>query len=125
MNLVLLETSQMLKNHPLIEEKNEYKLKYINVLEYFVRKYSAKDPWANQTLRLYVKKLLGDKSDYQYNDIDVKTYSKAVLATKFRPFKFFTYRFCLIIDCIFICAYQDKEKADRNSPKRLLSSMLC
>lgn len=36
-----------------------------------------------------------------------------MIATKFRPFKLFSYRYCLIIDCIFICAYRDKDKAEK------------
>lgn len=72
----------MLENHPLLIEKESYKVKYLNVLEYFSQKYSANDPWANQTLQLYIKKFLGticyslkDKSvvfwDHETNDISV------------------------------------------------------
>ena len=59
MNSIMLETSQMLENHPLLIEKESYMVKYLNVLEYFSQKYSANDPWANQTLQLYIKKFLG------------------------------------------------------------------
>lgn len=113
MNPIMLETSQMLERHPLLSEKSNYKLKYINVLEYFAQKYSAKDPWAKQTLRLYVKKLLGNEDKYQYSNFNLQHDTKSVLATKFRPFKFFSYRYCLIVDCIFICAYVDKEKGEQ------------
>lgn len=33
MNSIMLETSQMLENHPLLIEKESYKVKYLNVLE--------------------------------------------------------------------------------------------
>ena len=59
----MLETSQMLRNHPILNEKQSYKLKYINILEYFIRKYSANDAWANQTLKLYIKKVLGNEDN--------------------------------------------------------------
>ena len=38
-----LEVAQMLSEHPILKEKSSYKCKYINVLEYFVRKYSPDD----------------------------------------------------------------------------------
>ncbi len=113
MNPIMLETSQMLRNHPILNEKQSYKLKYINILEYFIRKYSANDAWANQTLKLYIKKVLGNEDNYQYRNFNLQRDSKPVLATKFRIFKFFTYRYCLIIDCIFICAYEDKDKGEQ------------
>lgn len=113
MNPIMLETSQMLQGHPLLNETDSYKLKYLNVLEYFAHKYSSNDPWANQTLRLYIKTLLGSEDNYQYTNFDLKHDSKSVLATKFRPFKFVSYRYCLIIDCILICAYGDKVKSEQ------------
>ena len=103
----------MLENHPLLIEKESYKVKYLNVLEYFSQKYSANDPWANQTLQLYIKKFLGTKNSHKYDNFNLQRNTKPVLATKFRPFKFFSYRYCLIIDCIFICAYGDKEKSEK------------
>lgn len=113
MNQIMLETSQMLENHPVLGEKYNYKVKYLNVLEYFSQKYSAKEPWAMQTIQLYIKKFLGVENSYKYSNDNIQHNAKAVLATKFCPFKFFSYRYCLIIDCIFICAYGDKEKGEK------------
>lgn len=113
MNPVMLETSQILEKHPILSENEKYKIKYLNILNYFLQKYSANDPWAVQTLWLYIKKFLGIENNYQYDNIEFPYNAKAVTATKFRPFKFFSYRYCLIIDCIFICAYGDKEKSER------------
>lgn len=113
MERIHFEIAQMLKNHPILKEKISYKIKYINVLEYFVRKYSNDDIWANATLRLYIKELLGNNVEYQYNGFILQRQSKVVMATKFRPFKFFTYRYCLMFDCIFINAYGDKDKGEQ------------
>lgn len=113
MNPIMLETSQMLEEHPLLYEKENYKVKYLQILEYFSRKYSTNDPWATQTLQLYIKKFLGTENSYEYSNFDLQYHAKPVLATKFRPFKFFSYRYCLIIDCIFICAYGDKDKSEK------------
>ncbi len=113
MGIFRLEVAQMLSEHPILKEKSSYKCKYINVLEYFVRKYSPGDQWANETLKLYKKALLEDLQDYRYEGFELLNQSKPVVATKFKPFKFFSYRYCVIIDCIFINAINDKEKGER------------
>lgn len=106
-----LESAQMLKEHPILAEKISYKIRYINVLEYFFRKYSEDDIWANAMLQLYKKKLLNNTTDYTYGNVSLSKY-KGVVATKFKPFKFFSYRYCLIFDCIFINAYGDRKKGE-------------
>lgn len=103
----------MLENHPLLGEKENFKIKYLNVLEYFYHKYSENNPWSTQTLQLYVRKFLGTENNYKYTNLDLQQKAKPVLSTKFRPFKFFSFRYCLIIDCIFICAYGDKSKSEK------------
>lgn len=113
MDISRLEIAQMLNEHPILNEKSSYKCKYIGVLEYFVRKYSPDDQWANETLKLYKKALLENQQDYKYEGFELLNHSKPVVATKFKPFKFFSYRYCVIIDCIFINAINDKEKGKR------------
>lgn len=113
MDVFKLEIAQMLKEHPILHEKETYKCRYINVLEYFVRKFSPDDKWANATLNLYKKALLEKPQDYTYEGFTLLGQSKAVVATKFKPFKFFSYRYCVIIDCIFINAINNKEKGEQ------------
>ena len=110
MDVFKLEIAQMLKEHPILHEKEAYKCKYINVLEHFVRKFSPEDKWANATLTLYKKALLESPQDYTDEGFTLSEQSKTVVATKFKPFKFFSYRYCVIVDCIFINALNDKEK---------------
>ena len=112
MNWEKLEISQMLQEHPIKAEKEQYRIAYINVLEYFTRKYSADDLWSNSVLNLYKSSLFDDLFDYNYMCQDVKKVSRTVLTTKFRHFKFFSYRFSFIIDCIYLNAMTDREKAD-------------
>lgn len=113
MNRIMLETAQMLERHPILGEKENYKIKYIRVLQYFLQKYSKNDLWATQTLRLYIKKFLHEEKNYTYENFNLIRNIKPVLATKFCPFKLFSYRYCLVLDCIFICAYNDKDKAEK------------
>lgn len=113
MDVFKLEIAQMLKEHPILHEKESYKCRYINVLEHFVRKFSPEDKWANATLSLYKKALLESVQDYTYEGFTLAEQSKAVVATKFKPFKFFSYRYCVIIDCIFVNAMNDKETGEK------------
>ena len=108
MDAFKLEVSQMLKEHPILKENNSYKCKYINVLEYFVRRFSKDDIWANKTLQLYKKALIEDIKNYKYEDLKLLKKTKPVVATKFKPFKFFSYRYCLIVDCVFLNAINNK-----------------
>lgn len=117
MDVFQLEVSQMLNKHPILTEKNSYKCRYIKVLEYFVRKYSSDSKWANETLKLYKKVLLEDLQDYRYEGFELFSQSKSVVATRFKPFKFFSYRYCVIIDCIFMNAINDKEKGELIFPE--------
>jgi len=108
-----LEISQMLKEHPVLQEKDTYKSRYIKLLEYFARKYSMDDKWANGALRLYKGLFLNNQQDYNFTGFSLREESKPVISTKFKPFKFFSYRYCVIIDCIFINAINDKEKGEQ------------
>ncbi|MCC8139150.1 MAG: hypothetical protein LIO67_02435, partial [Lachnospiraceae bacterium] len=100
MDRSFLGIAQMLEGHPIFKENNSYRMKYIQTLEYFVRKYSPDDEWANACLRLYKKELLDGSASYHYENFCFQSQVKGLISTKFRPFKFFTYRYCLIFDCI-------------------------
>lgn|GEM_PF-3930529 len=45
-DLRLISISHSLEKHSVLEECLKYKIKYLNVLEYFVDKYSSKDEFA-------------------------------------------------------------------------------
>ena len=112
---VEMEIAQMLRMHPILNEKNSYKRKYINVLEYFVRKYSSHDQWANKTMDLYKRVLLENTEDYMYNSSALlRQYKSLVCARlKFKPLRIISYRYCFVIDCIFINAITNKKKGEK------------
>lgn len=111
--ITMLETAQIFDNHPVLQETTRYKIKYLNTLEYFVRKYSAKDSWSAEALQLYIRKFLGSKAEtYTYDDFHLKKDASDVLAVKFKAFRFYSYRYSFLIDCLFICAYADQDKGE-------------
>ena len=105
-----LEIGLILKNHPILKEKKSYRVKYVSALEYFIHKYSENDIWAKALLDLYIEKLLD--GEYTYID-NFAEYSGQVFATKARPFKFFSYRYCFIFDCVYMNALWNEEKRGR------------
>lgn len=106
-----LEIAQMLKEHPILCKGEAYKRKYINFLEYFTRKFSENDEWANATLALYKKALLKSPRDYTYEG--PASPGRKADAAKIKPFKVFSYRYCAVTDCVFINAFNDRKKGER------------
>lgn len=113
METEILRVAQYVLEHPILFERETYKERYINTLEYFVRKYSKDDLYASSMLELYKKKILSNPSSYSYTDKELKKISRGVLSWKMKKFKFISYRYCLLVDVLFMCAYLDFEKAGR------------
>lgn len=110
MDRQLLEMAQLLDNHPIRGEKDAYKVRYINTIEYFAMKYSKEKEWSIKVLKLYVNTLLDNPKQYTYIDKDIRKISKGVLSRKMKKFKFFSYRYTLLIDCLHITASFSKDK---------------
>ncbi|WP_288222357.1 dynamin family protein [uncultured Clostridium sp.] len=110
----LMSLSHSLEKHPVLEEDIKYKIKYLNVLEYFVNKYSKKDEFAIETLKNYKKAFLGkDIEQYSYSEQELKRVSNGVIGVRFKGFKLFTYRYVLLCDCLYINAMMDSNKANK------------
>lgn len=108
----MLKISQYILKHPIINESEDYKKRYINTLEYFVNKYSIQDKYSHSMLKLYKNKLLEYPEKYEYQDNELKRIANGVLSWKMKKFKFFSYRYCLLIDVIFICSFNDSKKSE-------------
>lgn len=108
-----LQIGQYVLKHPIIAEKENYKQRYINTLEYFVNKYSKDDLWADSMLKLYRQKLLTGPKLQQNEAEEIKNIQEDAISWKERIFEFFHYRYCLFIDIFFVCAYKDKKKANQ------------
>ncbi|MFR3728271.1 dynamin family protein [Lacrimispora sp.] len=113
MQTEILRAAQYVLKHPVLAENEDYKKRYINTLEYFVRKYSGNDLYAKSMLELYKNKMLENPEKYDYKDEELKKISKGILSWKMKKFKFFSYRYCLLVDVIFICSYLNLEKSEK------------
>lgn len=106
-----LRIAQCIEAHPVLNEKEEYRVKYLNVLQYFVERYSKHDIYAQEGLRLYKEKILRG-AQYEYSVCDIKKAAKGAIGTKFKGFKLFSYRYLLLVDCLFLNAFNQKDRAE-------------
>lgn len=107
----MFAVSQYLNGHPVKSESLDYKIKYLSVLEYFVKSYAADSLYAAAALHNYKECLLGDDfQSYDYACRDISSCTKWVARTRFRGFRLFSNRFILTMDIIFLCAFDDADK---------------
>ncbi|WP_125116127.1 dynamin family protein [Agathobaculum sp. Marseille-P7918] len=107
----MFAVSQYLNGHPVKSESIDYKIRYLNVLEYFVKSYAADSLYAAAALHNYKDCLLGvDFQSYDYTCKDINSCIKRVARTRFKGFKLCSNRFILVMDIIFLCAFDDAGK---------------
>ncbi len=105
-----LSTGLYLKTHPVLAEPLRYKIKYLSVLEFFVREYASNSRFAKAALAVYKKEFLGNSlQEYSFLCNNLSKAMNKLSALKFRGFKLFSYRYILLLDCLFICALTDEE----------------
>ena len=85
--------------HPLADETPELKLKYISLLEHYRSKICP-------TSRLVLARIERFKSDFlsgdAFVDQNIDTSIKAIMKTRFTPFRFFSYRYVFLFDCVYL-----------------------
>ena len=101
----LLSISQYLDRHPILAEKPDLKLNYLNVLEYFVKRFSQNNIFAIEMFEIYKQKFLG--SIYYFNANNVKQSAKKVSSLKIRNGRIKNYKYILWFDCFFINSFND------------------
>lgn len=107
----MFSASQYLKNHPVMGEAPDYKIRYLSVLEYFVNRYAAGGLFAEATLCCYKEALLGEElSSYVYACEDIHSQAKWITRTRFKAFRLFSNRFILAMDVIYLCAFRDADQ---------------
>lgn len=103
--------SLSLENHPIYNEKDTYRKKYINALGYFIEKYSKEDIYSRELLKIYNEKLNKDfEKDFIENKDDEKNIKK-ICSLRIKGFKIFTYKYVFLCDCLFINAFDKPDLA--------------
>lgn len=98
-----------LLEHPLLKEKKELKESYLKLVTYFSCKYCSNDEEAYEKVKSLAAVLLPE-----YSVCAVKDPQSAVgliFKTRFRHFRFFSYRYVFLFDSILLLASSSKKDA--------------
>ena len=101
--------------HPLINEKQQLKEKYIQLLGYYVDLFlegNDKSVFRLDTL----SKILLNKPAVELPVFDAKAYGESfssVNRTRFTPFRLFSYRYLFLFDALFVLGIEDNDLGNR------------
>ena len=99
--------------HPLINEKQQLKEKYIQLLGYYVDLFLEGSDKSKSAYRLdTLSKILLNKSAVELPAFDAKAYGESfssVNRTRFTPFRLFSYRYLFLFDALFVLGIEDND----------------
>lgn len=97
--------------HPLFDEKEELKRKYIALIKKYAEKYEIEEKRISDLQMLQQTMFGEDTTDliwWSYTEWD----EAEVLKTRFSPFRFFSYRYLFLFDCLMLFAVSDNRKGE-------------
>lgn len=95
--------------HPLFNEKEELKRKYIALIKKYAETYEIEEKRTSDLQMLHQAMFGEDNINstwWGYTDRD----EAEVLKTRFSPFRFFSYRYLFLFDCLMLFAVSDEKK---------------
>lgn len=98
-----------LVKHPLCTEKDKLKEKYIALMEKYAINYDEKE-FAGCKLQILQRSLFGEQRNEYAQGKYTQGIEAEVLRTRFLPFKFFSYRYIFLFDCLMLFAVSDEKK---------------
>ncbi|HOV40588.1 MAG TPA: dynamin family protein [Oscillospiraceae bacterium] len=93
--------SYPLSEHPVLNEKPDFKAKYVSSLEYFRKKFCNKDIVVQARFERFKEDFFKNVSTI---DLNIEKILKEAAKTRFKSFKVFSYRYMLLFDSIFLFA---------------------
>lgn len=96
-------------SHPLMNEKQTIKIKYICLLNQYYASICSDDVPAKVRMDRFTLDFLS--STQTEGPIDYISVSKEILKTRFTPFRFFSFRYIFLFDCIFLLAPENLSRA--------------
>lgn len=100
----VLQMQQYLDVHPVLGRGDRLRVKYVELLGYFLGKYGVGDLRVKQLASLYACKITG---------LDAEVGFRGKELNQQEQFQFFKYRFFILTDSLFILAFDDREKGGR------------
>ena len=103
--------------HPLINEKQQLKEKYIQLLGYYVDLFLEGSDKSKSAYRLdALSEILLNKPAVELPVFDAKAYGESfssVSRTRFTPFRLFSYRYLFLFDALFVLGIEDNDLGNR------------
>ena len=105
-----LQLQQYLGQHPILKGSMRDRIVYVSAIKYLCDLYPRKDQWTISMLSL-MKEQLMDNNNY----VDLKLDSQHFVPMNRKPgyrqkYKFLKYRYSVLTDCLFLCAYDTPEE---------------
>ena len=111
MNKILeYSISYPIMNHPLANEKEQIKIKYVALL----RLYSTKFGESHEVTAMRIERFINDFfPDKQRSSTVQEKIIRDIMKTRVTPFRLFSYRYVFLFDCIFLFAPTSKNEAQK------------
>jgi len=110
MDKELLHLQQYLHFHPVLAKDKKYRIAYVSLIKYICDKNAKRDKWNKGMMALF-KQCMMPNEDIIVVEIDAK--NNIVFGGKnsrFLKYRFQKYRYILLLDCLFSCAFNDTKK---------------
>lgn len=110
MNRQMMRLQQYLFLHPIREMKEKYRVAYVSLVGWLCGKHSGKDQWGGSVMALMRRRLADDRELFPVRtDREGNLLFETGMGNLFR-YKFHRYRYILLTDCLFVCAFADRRK---------------
>ena len=97
--------------HPLFEEKEELKRKYIALIKKYAEKYEIEEKRISD-LQMLQQAMFGEDTTNLVWQSYTERDEAEVFRTRFSPFRFFSYRYLFLFDCLMLFAVSDNKKGE-------------
>lgn len=95
--------------HPLRAEKDTLKRKYVALLWKYAEKYDSNEH-IDEKINVFYRALFGEQKEKIKKEEYSQEIEAQILRTRFTPFKFFSYRYIFLFDCLLLYAVEDEDK---------------
>lgn len=106
----MLQVQQYLLFHPVVAREEKYRAAYVSLLKHICEKSAKRNQWSEGMISLMKQKIMTGE-DFLPVEIDEK--SNVIFGDEksgLFKYKFQKYRYNILTDCLFISAFDDKEK---------------
>lgn len=110
MDKELLHLQQYLHLHPVLEKEKKYRIAYVSLVKFICENNAKRNKWNKGMMSLF-KQYMMPNEDIIPIEFDAK--NNIVFGgknSKFLKYRFQKYRYILLFDCLFSCAFNDKKK---------------